>query len=85
MQSVNSNMDMKLRTKEVVNIFKKLNELNLGISNFEEFDEFRKICNEFIRNGKEVQGEIKVLGTKRIICYNLASKVECYLKYDPKV
>ena len=78
-------MDINTRTKDVVNIFKKLNELNLGISNFEEFDEFRKICNEFIRNGQEVRGEIKILGTKRIICYNLGSTVDCFLKYDPKV
>lgn len=74
-----------MRTKEVVNIFKKLNELNLGISNFEEFDEFRKICNEFIRNGEEVRGEIEVLGTKRIICYDLGKNVECFLKYDPTI
>lgn len=78
-------MDINIRTKEVVNIFKKLNELNLGIINFEEFDEFRKICNGFIRNGKEVQGEIKVIGTKRIICYDLGRSVECFLKYDPTV
>ena len=78
-------MDINMRTKEVVNIFKKLNELNLGISNFEEFDEFRKICNEFIRNGEEVRGEIEVLGTKRIICYDLGKNVECFLKYDPTI
>lgn len=79
-------MDIKKRTTEVVNIFKKLNELNLGINEFEEFDDFRKICNNFIRSGVSTKGEIKVVGTKRIICYDLNSKkVNCFLKYDQDV
>ena len=78
-------MDINTRTKEVVNIFKKLNELNLGISNFEEFNEFRKICNQFIRNNQKAQGEIKIIGTKRIICYNLGNNIDCFLKYDSNV
>lgn len=78
-------MEVKQRTTEVINIFKKLNDLNLGISQFEEFDNFRKICNEFIREGKPVKGEIKVLGTKRIICYNFNKKVTCFLKFDETV
>ena len=78
-------MDAKKRTTEIINIFKKLNDLNLGISQFEEFDDFRKICNEFIREGKPVNGEIKVLGTKRIICYNFDNKVNCFLKFDETV
>ena len=78
-------MDAKKRTTEIINIFKKLNDLNLGISQFEEFDDFRKICNEFIRDGKPVNGEIKVLGTKRIICYNFNNKVNCFLKFDETV
>ena len=78
-------MDIKKRTTEIINIFKKLNDLNLGISQFEEFDDFRKICNEFIREGKPVNGEIKVLGTKRIICYNFNNKVNCFLKFDETV
>ena len=68
-------MDIKERTYEVVKIFKKLKELNLGIGGFEEFDEFRTICNKFIREGEYVEGEIKVLGTKRIICYYLKSEL----------
>ena len=78
-------MEIKQRTTEIINIFKKLNDLNLGISKFEEFDDFRKICNEFIRDGKPVNGEIKVLGTKRIICYNFNNKVNCFLKFDETV
>ena len=78
-------MDIKKRTTEIINIFKKLNGLSLGISQFEEFDDFRKICNEFIRDGKPVNGEIKVLGTKRIICYNFNNKVNCFLKFDETV
>ena len=78
-------MDVNERTSEVVNIFKKLKELNLGISNFEEFNEFRKICNEFIRTGNPVKGNIEITGTKRIISYKLGKKVECILKYDNNV
>jgi len=78
-------MDINTRTKEIINIFKKLNELNLGISCFEEFNEFRKICNEFIKTGTQVKGKIKVFGTKRIICYNFGKKIECFLKYDDSV
>ena len=78
-------MEMKQRTAEVISIFKKLKELNLGIGGFEEFDEFRTICNEFIRSGKYVKGNIKVLGTKRIICYDFNDRVECMLKYDETV
>ncbi len=78
-------MDIKQRTSEIIKIFQKLNELNLGIGGFEEFDDFRKICNKFIRDGIHVSGKIKVLGTKRIICYTFNEKVECFLKYDESV
>ena len=78
-------MDINSRTLEVVNIFKKLKNLNLGIINFHEFDEFRKICNEFIRTGNHVKGEINICGIKRIICYNLGNTVDCMLKYDANV
>ena len=78
-------MDIKERTNEIVKIFKKLKELNLGIGGFEEFDDFRTICNKFIREGGFVHGEIKVLGTKRIICYSFKERVECMLKYDETV
>lgn len=78
-------MDIKERTSEIMNIFKKLKELNLGITSFAEFDEFRAICNNFIRTGTPVKGKIKVLGTKRIITYNFNKKVDCILKYDQDV
>ena len=78
-------MDIKQRTHEVMKIFKKLKELNLGIGGFEEFDDFRKICNKFIRDGEYTEGRIKVLGTKRIIYYYLKERVECMLKYDESV
>ena len=78
-------MDIHERTTEIVKIFVKLNELNLGIANFSEFKEFRQICNQFIRTGEGVEGEISVSGTKRIIVYKLNQTVVCFLKYDPKV
>ena len=37
-------MDAKERTKEIMKIFKKLADLNLGLGGFEEFHEFRSIC-----------------------------------------
>ena len=80
-----SYMDSKERTTEILKIFKKLKELNLGLSGFEEFDDFRAICNTFIRDGQYTQGEIKVFGTKRIICYSFTETVDCMLKYDETV
>ena len=78
-------MDAKERTTEILKIFKKLTELNLGLGGFEEFDEFRSICNKFIRDGQYTQGKIKVLGTKRIIWYSFTETVDCMLKYDETV
>ena len=78
-------MDIHTRVREIIAIFKKLNELNLGISCFEEFNSFRQICNKFIKDGLPVSGQIKILGTKRIICYNFGETVDCMLKYDETV
>ena len=78
-------MDINTRTSEIIKIFKKLIELNLGIDCFDEFNTFREISNKFIKDGIHVQGEIKVLGTKRIICYNFGKTVDCMLKYDESV
>lgn len=78
-------MDIKQRTNEIMKIFLKLKELNLGIMYFNEFNDFRSICNNFIRNGIPIKGEIKVLGTKRIIIYNFGDSVDCMLKYDETV
>lgn len=78
-------MDGKERTKEIMKIFKNLKELNLGLGGFEEFDDFRAICNKFIRDGQYTEGQIKVLGTKRIICYSFKESVDCMLKYDKNI
>ena len=78
-------MDEFQRIAEVVNIFKTLNEKNLGISEFPEVIEFRKICNKFIRDGEPIKGKIKILGAKRIICYDFTDKIECVLRYDKSV
>lgn len=79
-------MDIKKRTSDIMNIYKKLNELNLGIYGYEEFDDFRKICNKYIRDGQSVKGNINVLATKRVICYDFNNvSVSCYLKFDENV
>ena len=78
-------MDAKERTNEIMKIFKKLKELNLGLNGFEEFDEFKSICNKFIRDGQYTEGEIKVLGTKRIIRFSFTKTIDCMLKYDENV
>lgn len=78
-------MDINQRATEIVEIFCKLKNLNLGITNYEEFDEFRKICNEFIKTGNPVNGNINIPGTKRVICYNLGNKIDCMLKYNENI
>jgi len=79
------NMNIQERTSQIMKIFVKLNELNLGISRYTEFNKFRQICNEFIRTGTPTKGSIKVLGTKRIIVYDFYNSVDCFLKYDSTV
>jgi hypothetical protein len=78
-------MNIQERTSEIMKIFVKLRELNLGITGYTEFVTFRQICNEFIRTGIPSEGQIKVLGTKRVIVYNFYNTVDCALKYDPRV
>ena len=78
-------MNIQERTSEIMKIFFKLRELNLGITGYTEFKTFKHICNEFIRTGIKSEGQIKVLGTKRIIVYNFYNTVDCALKYDPSV
>tara|TARA_Y100000389_G_C17353384_1_gene459727 strand:+ start:96 stop:332 length:237 start_codon:yes stop_codon:yes gene_type:complete len=78
-------MDMDQRATEIMKIFKQLNAINLGIAGFEEFQEFKKICNCFIRDGNPRCGNIEIYGTKRIICYRFGEQVECFLKYDETV
>ena len=53
---------------------------------YEEFDQFKTICNAFIRTGEPTQGNIPVYGTKRIIHYHFNDNVvECNLKYNEDV
>ena len=44
-------MNIQERTSEIMKIFIKLRELNLGITGYTEFVTFRQICNDFIRTG----------------------------------
>ena len=79
-------MDINTRTTEIIKIFKKLNEINLGIYGYPEFTLFRSICNDFIRKGVAISGNIPIKGTKRIIYYDFnKKKVNCLLKYDENV
>ena len=74
------------RTRKIMNIFDQLRSLNLGIMGYEEFNHFKRICNDFIRTGQSVHGNIPVFGTKRIIQYNFNDHVvECNLKYNEDV
>ena len=74
------------RTTQIMSIFHQLQSMNLGIMRYEEFDKFKTICNDFIRNGHSVHGNIPVFGTKRIIQYNFNDHVvECNLKYQEDV
>ena len=79
------NREMRKRATEIVTLFKKIKNLNLGIMEFDEMVEFRKICNQYIKDGIQVHGNIPILGTNRIICYDFNHRVNCYLKYDEKI
>ncbi len=78
-------MEISKRASEIVLIFKKIKEMNLGIECFQEFETFKKICNTFIRDGNPVSGKINITGTKRIICYSFKNSIDCMLKYDASV
>ena len=79
-------MDIHERTSQIISIFHQLREMNLGIMGYEEFDQFKTICNLFIKNGVPINGHIPVFGTKRIIQYRFNdSEVKCNLKYDENV
>lgn len=79
-------MNITERTTQIMSIFHQLQSMNLGIMGYEEFDQFKTICNDFIRNGHSVHGNIPVFGTKRIIQYNFNDHVvECNLKYQEDV
>tara|TARA_B100000941_G_C28370510_1_gene481872 strand:- start:364 stop:600 length:237 start_codon:yes stop_codon:yes gene_type:complete len=78
-------MNIQERASEIVKLYKKLKDLNLGIMGFDEIEEFRKICNKFIKDGKKSQGKIPINGIQRIICYNFDKRVDCYLKYDENI
>ena len=78
-------MDVNKRTSEIVKIFKQLKTLNLGIMGFDEFVDFRKICNQFIKDGKPVKGEIPIGGTQRVISFNFNQQVTCVLKYNSEI
>ena len=76
-------MNIHERTTQIMNIFKQLQDMNLGIMGYEELDRFKSICTTFIRTGTAIVGTIPVLGTKRIIAYRFNNEVvECTLKYD---
>ena len=78
-------MSIQERTSEIIKIFKQLKSLNLGIMGFDEFADFRKICNQFIKDGQPVKGQIPIGGTQRVICYHFDQKISCVLKYDSEV
>ena len=56
-------MNTQERTSEIIKIFKQLKELNLGITGFDEFVDFRRVCNQFIKDGQPVKGQIPIGGT----------------------
>ncbi len=78
-------MNINERACEIVGIFKKIKEMNLGIMGYEEMEHFRSICNTYIKDGESVKGKIPIPGTKRIIVYDFHNKVDCMLKYDEDV
>ena len=79
-------MNAQERATEVMRIFTKLRDMQLGILEYEEMVQFRGICNTFIKDGISVRGKIPIPGTQRIILYNFSEdRVECMLKYQEHV
>ena len=78
-------MNIIERTNEIIKIFKKMREINLGIMGYDEIIVFKQICNTFIKDGIHVDGRIPIHGLKRIIVYKFHWKVECMLKYDDSI
>lgn len=84
---------VELKTKEdrqgeILEIIAKLRDLGLS-KEINGIKEFTDICREYINDGLSRSGKVKLLGTKRELCYNLTTtkdiKVQINLKYNKEV
>ena len=68
--------DIDKRTKEVLDINKKLKDLGITRMSCPDLQQFLDACNAFIREGSSQQGRTKLTGTKRILKFKLISSPE---------
>lgn len=78
-------MNREDRTKRIMDIFKQLKDMNLGILQFDEFERFRKASNDYVKYGVHANGKIPILGSKRVVVYSFGERVTCMLQYDVDV
>ena len=76
------------RISEVIHVFKQLRDFGLSADD-ENIKIFRKICNDYIKDGISRSGKVKLIGFKRIIEYNLPQldrhSVTANLRYNKHV
>ena len=81
--------DLIERTKEVVQLRIKFNEMGINSKQVPEFDEFVKILEEYRINGAIWSGNIKLHGTNRIISGFLTNSkgknIQIKLNYDKNI
>lgn len=76
------------RLREVINLFKKMNDLGLN-EKYKEIKEFNIILKQYVKDGIYKEGKINVYGTKRQINYTLPEKegkeISVLLKYKENI
>lgn len=60
------------RLNEIKNIYKKLNELGISEDVCSNIKTFKKIANEFVKNGESQSGKIVLIEIQRILYYILS-------------
>lgn len=63
------------RLKEVRHLYQQLEALGLH-EEVEQIAEFRKIADEFVRNGVPLSGEIPIPFARRVLVYELTSSAK---------
>ena len=81
---------MQLSEQEIVRREKLAKLRDLGLSKeMNGIKEFTDICKEYIQDGLSRSGKVKLIGVKRVLCYNLTTrkeiKVQINLKYNKDV
>lgn len=62
------------RLNEIKNIYKKLNELGISEDVCSNIKTFKKIANDFVKNGESQSGKIVLIEIQRILYYILSKQ-----------